>query len=63
MDTDRAAYRISRPQHGVDGRFTVGLALDVAAVLAPPRLPTRHLRRRPATPATGPVTLIYQENR
>jgi hypothetical protein len=34
MDTKTAIYPIPRPEHGHDSRFTVGLALDVAAVLA-----------------------------
>jgi hypothetical protein len=60
--THAPAYPISRPGHGnTDSRFTVGLALDVAAVL------TRHgyppltrgadlLRLQQAL-----FTLIYQE--
>ena len=55
------AYPIGRPEHGTDPRFSVGLALDVAAVL------TRHgyppidtgadlLRLQQAL-----FTLIYQE--
>jgi hypothetical protein len=34
MHTKAAIYPIPRPEHGDDARFTVGLALDVAAVLA-----------------------------
>jgi hypothetical protein len=34
MSTDTPAYPIPRPADGDDARFTVGLALDVAAVLA-----------------------------
>ena len=56
-------YPITRPSGGVDGRFTVGLALDVAAVLArhgyPPLICGADLRRL----QQALFTLIYQENR
>jgi hypothetical protein len=63
MDADRPAYPISRPYTGIDGRFTIGLALDVAAVLARHGYPpvTRGadlLRLQQAL-----FTLIYQENK
>jgi hypothetical protein len=57
------AYPISRPADGVDARFSVGLALDVAAVL------TRHGYPPVATGADllrlqqALFTLIYQERR
>jgi hypothetical protein len=60
--TDAPAYPISRPGHGsTDSRFTVGLALDVAAVLARHGYPpltcgTDLLRLQQAL-----FTLIYQE--
>jgi hypothetical protein len=34
MGPDLPRYPIARPDNGCDGRFTIGLALDVAAVLA-----------------------------
>jgi hypothetical protein len=62
MDT-APAYPISRPDTGTDCRFTIGLALDVAAVLArhghPPISTGADLRRLQQTL----FTLIYQENR
>ena len=63
MNADRPAYPISRPDAGTDSRFTVGLALDVAAVLA------RHGYPPVATGADllhlqqALFTLIYQEHR
>jgi hypothetical protein len=49
MGTDTPAYPISRPADGADGRFTIGLALDVAAVLAhhgyPPLVTGTNLQR------------------
>jgi len=63
MSPDVAAYPISRPDTGIDGRFTVGLALDVAAVLArhgyPPVTTSADLLRL----QQALFTLIYQENR
>jgi hypothetical protein len=61
MDTDRPAYPIIRPDAGTDSRFTVGLALDVAAVLhrhgyPPMTTGTDLLRLQQAL-----FTLIYQE--
>jgi hypothetical protein len=61
MDTGSPGYPISRPERGRDARSTVGLALDVAAVLA------RH--DYPPLAAGGDLlrlqhalfTLIYQE--
>jgi hypothetical protein len=63
MSPDLSAYPISRPDTGLDERFTVGLAVDVAAVLARHGYPpvTRGadlLRLQQAL-----FTLIYQENR
>ena len=61
MSADVPAYPISRPS--TDNRFTVGLALDVAAVL------TRHGYPPLTTGADllrlhqALFTLIYQENR
>jgi len=63
MSPDVAAYPISRPDHGIDSRFTIGLALDVAAVLArhgyPPVTTSSDLLRL----QRALFTLIYQENR
>jgi len=61
MSTYNAAYPIRRPEHGTDDRFSVGLALDVAAVLARHGYPplatgTDLLRLQQAL-----FTLIYQE--
>lgn len=62
MSADVPAYPISRPD-STDNRFTVGLALDVAAVL------TRHGYPPLTTGADllrlhqALFTLIYQENR
>jgi hypothetical protein len=63
MDTDLPRYPIARPGNGCDDRFTIGLALDVAAVLArhdypPMRTGTDLTRLQQAL-----FTLIYQENR
>ena len=63
MSANVPAYPISRPDGGTDGRFTAGLALDIAAVLA------RHGYPPLTTGADLPrlqqalFTLIYQENR
>jgi hypothetical protein len=61
MSPDLAAYPISRPDTGTDSRFTVGLALDVAAVLArhgyPPLTSGADLLRL----QQALFTLIYQE--
>jgi hypothetical protein len=61
MGTDSPAYPIHRPADGADDRFTVGLALDVAAVLArhgyPPLTTGVDLLRLQQTL----FTLIYQE--
>jgi hypothetical protein len=56
-----AAYPIGRPADGDDARFTIGLTLDVAAVLARHGYPpfttgTDLLRLQQAL-----FTLIYQE--
>jgi hypothetical protein len=61
MGSDSPAYPISRPADGPDARFTVGLALDVATVLARHGYPplatgTDLLRLQQAL-----FTLIYQE--
>lgn len=63
MSAHVPAYPIHRPDSHADDRFTVGLALDVAAVL------TRH-GYPPVTHAVDLIrvqqalfTLIYQENR
>lgn len=58
---DTPAYPINRPDSGQDNRFTIGLALDVAAVLARHGYPpltcgTDLLRLQQAL-----FTLIYQE--
>jgi hypothetical protein len=57
----RTVYPISRPEHGNDPRFSVGLALDVAAVLArhgyPPVTTSTDLFRL----QQALFTLIYQE--
>jgi hypothetical protein len=62
MSPGVSAYPISRPGDGADGRFTVGLALDVAAVLSrhgypPVTCGADLLRLQQAL-----FTLIYQEN-
>jgi hypothetical protein len=58
-----AAYPVSRPGTNADSRFTIGLALDVAAVLArhgyPPVTTGADLLRV----QQALFTLIYQENR
>ena len=64
MGTDSPAYPIRRPEHGLDdARFTIGLALDVADVLArhgyPPLTDGTDLLRL----QTALFTLIYQEKR
>jgi hypothetical protein len=65
MSPDAPAYPISRPHtgDGTDNRFTLGLALDVAAVLArhgyPPITCGADLRRL----QQALFTLIYQETR
>jgi hypothetical protein len=63
MGADSPAYPIRRPADGADDRFTLGLALDVAAVLArhgyPPLTRGGDLRRL----QQALFTLIYQENR
>jgi hypothetical protein len=61
MSVGSPAYPISRPGSGADDRFTVGLALDVAAVLArhgyPPLTCGADLQRL----QQALFTLIYQE--
>ena len=65
MNADVPAYPISRPgtTHSTDSRFTVGLALNVAAVQArhgyPPRSTGSDLLRL----QQALFTLIYQEHR
>ena len=65
MNADVPAYPISRPgaTHSTDSRFTVGLALDVAAVLArhgyPPLSTGSDLLRL----QQALFTLIYPEHR
>src|SRR2546425_5489382 len=49
------AYPIPRARAGDDPRFSFGLALDVAAVLARHGYPPVAARRRPGAPAAGPV--------
>ena len=61
MGADVPAYPIRRPGAGTDDRFTIGLALDVAAVLArhgypPVTCSTDLLRLHQAL-----FALIYQE--
>jgi hypothetical protein len=62
MDTDLPRYPIAGPGNGSDDRFTIGLALDVAAVLA------RHNYPPPDTGADltrlrlALFNLIYREN-
>lgn len=62
IGTDVPAYPVSRPD-GIDDRFTVGLALDVAAVLArhgyPPLSTGSDLLRL----QHALFALIYQESR
>jgi hypothetical protein len=61
MSESTAAYPIERPERGSDDRFTVGLALDIAAVLArhgyPPVATGGDLLRL----QQALFTLIYQE--
>jgi hypothetical protein len=63
MRTDAPTYPIPRPGSGADTRFSFGLALDVAAVLArhgyPPLATGTDLLRL----QSALFTLIYQENR
>lgn len=63
MGADVPAYPIRRPNGQADGRFTLGLSLDVAAVLArhgyPPVTTGIDLLRV----QQALFTLIYQENR
>jgi hypothetical protein len=63
MSTDASAYPIGRPADGADARFTLGLTLDVAAVLTrhgyPPIITGADLLRL----QQALFTLIYQENR
>jgi hypothetical protein len=63
MDTNLPRYPIATPGNGSDDRFTIGLALDVAAVFArhdypPLRTGADLIRLQQAL-----FTLIYQENR
>jgi hypothetical protein len=62
MTTDTPAYPIRRPDSGDDTRFTLGLALDIAAVLArhgyPPLSTGADLLRL----QQALFALIYQEN-
>jgi hypothetical protein len=61
MGADVPAYPICRPRTGIDGRFTIGLAIDVAAVLSrhgyPPIACGADLLRL----QQALFTLIYQE--
>lgn len=63
MGADVTTYPIRRPADGTDSRFTVGLALDIAAVLArhgyPPITTGADLLRL----QQALFTLIYQETR
>ena len=63
MPTDAGSYPIGQPEQGTDERFTLGLALDVAAVLTRHGYPplssgTDLLRLQQAL-----FTAIYQESR
>jgi hypothetical protein len=63
MSTDTPTYPIRRPDSGDDKRFTLGLALDIADVLArhgyPPLSTGADLLRL----QQALFALIYQENR
>lgn len=58
----RPAYPISRPD-GIDGRFTLGLALDVAAVLARHGYPPANTGSDLLRLQQALFALIYQEPR
>jgi hypothetical protein len=63
MNTDRPRYPIARPGNGTDTRFTIALALDVAAVIDrhgyPPLSTGADLTRL----QLALFNLIYQETR
>jgi len=61
MATDRTTYPIRRPEHGVDLRSTVGLALDIAAVLARHGYPPVVTGADLLHPHQALFRLIYQE--
>jgi hypothetical protein len=63
MDTDPPRYPIARPSNGSDARFTIGLALDVAAVLARHDYPPLHTGADLTRLQQALFNLIYQENR
>jgi hypothetical protein len=61
MRADTPAYPIRRPDSGTDDRFTVGLALDVAAVLARHGYPSLTTGADLARLHSALFALIYQE--
>jgi hypothetical protein len=61
MDAAVPAYPISRPDGTADGRFTLGLALDVAAVLARHGFPPITTGADLLRVQQALFTLIYQE--
>lgn len=63
MDADQPEYPIARPGDGSDDRFTIGLTLDVAAVLARHNYPPLRTGADLTRLQQALFTLIYQENR
>ncbi len=62
MDTDLPTYPIAVPGNGSDDRFTIGLALDVAAVLAHHDYPPLRTGADLTRLQQALFNLIYQEN-
>lgn len=63
MGSDTPTYPISRSEHGHDSRFTVGVALDVAAVLTSHGYPPITCGADLLRLQRALFTLIYQEKR
>jgi hypothetical protein len=63
MSTVGPVYPIGRPTDGDDARFSVGLALDVAAVLARHGYPSITTGADLLRLQQALFTLIYQESR
>lgn len=58
MNANTARYPIARPGDGTDTRSTIGLTLDVAAVIDRYGYPAAEHRRGPHPHTAGPV--IFQ---